>query len=92
MPQLSVRKPDEIPAPIRISKASQEVQKLYEGFIAEATGSVGELVLDADESVRSVKTRLRRAAARIARKLDIWDSDGKVYFQAEASRPRRGRR
>jgi len=56
VPKLSVRKSDEVPAPIRISKASQELQKLYEGFIAEATGSVGELILDADESVRSVKT------------------------------------
>ena len=91
MPKLSIRKPSEVPAPIRTSKAIQEQQKLYEGFIAQATGSVGELVLDLDEAIRSVKTRLRRAATRIGRKLDIWDSDGKVYFQAEASRPRRGR-
>ena len=91
MPKLSIRKPGEVPAPIRTSKAIQEQQKLYEGFIAQATGSVGELVLDIDEAIRSVKTRLRRAATRIGRKLDIWDSDGKVYFQAEASRPRRGR-
>ena len=91
VPKLSVRKLAEVPAPIRTSKVIQEQQKLYEGFIAQATGSVGELALDADESVRSVKTRLRRAATRIGRKLDIWDSDGKVYFQAEASRTRRGR-
>jgi len=56
VPKLSVRKLAEVPAPIRTSKAVQEQQKLYEGFIAEATGSVGELILDADESVRSVKT------------------------------------
>ena len=91
MPKLSIRKPGEVPAPIRTSKAIQEQQKLYEGFIAEATGSVGELVLDIDEAIRSVKTRLRRAATRIGRRLEIWDADGKVYFQSETPRPGRGR-
>jgi len=91
VPRLSVRKLAEVPAPNRVSKAALGQQRLYERFIAEATGSVGELVLDSDESVRSVKTRLRRASTRIGRKLEIWDVNGKVYFQSEASRPRRGR-
>ena len=91
MPKLSVRKLADVPLPIHTNKAVQEQQKLYEGFIASATGSVGELALDAGEAVRSVKTRLRRAATRIGRKLEIWDVDGKVYFQAEATTPRRVR-
>ena len=91
MPKLSVRKATEVPAPIHTNRAMIEQQKLYESFIAQATGSVGELVLDAGESIRSVKTRVRRAASRIGRTLEIWDADGKVYFQAEAPRVRRTR-
>ena len=30
MPKLSIRKPGEVPAPIRTSKAIQEQQKLYD--------------------------------------------------------------
>ncbi len=91
MPKITVRKAADVPAPIHTTKAMIEQQKLFEGFVAQATGNVGQLTLDAGESVRSVKVRLRRASTRTGAKLEIWDADGKVYFQAEAPSARRGR-
>ncbi len=46
---------------------------------------LAELTLDAGESVRSVKLRLRRASTRTGAKLEIWDADGKVYFQGRST-------
>ena len=60
----------------------------YEGFIQAIDGDVGELELSPDEQVRSVKVRLRRAATRLGREVDIWDADGKVYFQVASKRGR----
>ncbi len=91
MPKIMVRKISEVPAASKTTKAVRDQQLLYEGFIQEATGNVGEMSLDPGEAIRSVKVRLRRAATRIGVSLDIWDVEGKVYFQAEAPRPRRGR-
>jgi hypothetical protein len=91
MPKFTVRKASEVPPPSRTSNAIREQQQLYEGFIRQATGNVGELTLEPGDAIRSLKVKLRRSATRIGRKLDIWDMHGKVYFQAEASRPRRGR-
>jgi hypothetical protein len=90
MPKLMVRKPTEVPAKSQMSKATRERQSLYEGFIQQATGNVGEMSLEAGEAIRSVKVRLRRAATRVGVSLDIWDADGKVYFQSAAPK-RRGR-
>jgi hypothetical protein len=88
MPKFQVRKPDEVPAPSRLPKRLQEQQRLYEGFIRELNGNVGELELAAGEGLRSVKIQLRRAATRLSKPLQIWDADGKVYFKAEVQ-PRR---
>jgi hypothetical protein len=90
MPKLELRKPDEVPAPLRASKAVQEQQRLYEGFIKQLNGNVGELELDPGDQVRSVKVRLRRAATRLGSQLEIWDANGRVYFKMETAR-RRGR-
>ena len=90
MPKLELRKPDEVPAPLRASKAVQEQQRLYEGFIKQLNGNVGELELDPGDQVRSVKVRLRRAATRLGSQLEIWDANGRVYFRTETTR-RRGR-
>ena len=52
---------------------------------------MGEITLEAVDALRSIKVKLRRAATRTGAQLDIWDVDGKVYFQAEAPSARRGR-
>jgi hypothetical protein len=90
MPNLSLRKPEEVPQPSRSSRAVQEQQTLYESFVRQVGADVGELQLSDDESARSVKIRLRRAASRLGSQLEIWDVGNKVYFRAE-NRPRRGR-
>lgn len=91
MPLLVVRKLADVPAPVHTARAVLEQQLLYESFLKEATGNVGELTLEDGDSIRSVKTRLTRTATRTGQKLDIWDADGKVYFQADAPSAPRGR-
>ncbi len=88
MPRLEVRRPNEVPTPSRSSRAVQEQQRLYEGFIRDVDGNVGELQLGAGEQVRSVKVRLRRAATRLGSEIEIWDADGRVYFKTAAKRGR----
>ena len=90
MPRLEIRRPSEVPAPSRSSRAVQEQQQVYESFIREINGNVGELELSSEENMRSVKVRLRRAATRVGSEIEIWDADGKVYFKATTGR-RRGR-
>jgi hypothetical protein len=90
MPRLQVRKASEVPSPSRSSRAVQEQQRLYEGFIREVGSDVGELALAPGEQVRGVKVRLRRASTRVGSPIEIWDVDGKVYFKTENQR-RRGR-
>jgi hypothetical protein len=53
--------------------------------------NVGELELEAEEAIRSVKVRLRRAAVRLGMELDVWDVNGRVYFRIRQrrNRPRR---
>lgn len=91
MPTFTVRKPAEVPTPSRMPKAIREQQQLYENFIVQAIGNVGEVSLEPGDSIRSIKVRLRRASTRVGAKLDIWDAEGKVYFQSETPRPHRGR-
>ena len=89
MPTLHKRRPEEVPQRTRGSRSVQEEQRLYDTFIKDAGSDVGELELGDNESVRSVKVRLRRAATRAGTEILIWDSDGKVYFSSDA--PKRGR-
>jgi len=91
VPKMMVRKAEDVPAPDKTTKAVREQQQLYEGFIAQAKGSVGELSLAPGEELRSVKVRVRRAATRIGTELEIWDADGKVYFTSPEPTPKRGR-
>lgn len=89
MPQLHVRKPNEAPPPSRSSKAVREQQQKYDDFVRTIDGSdVGDLELDANENVRSVKVRLRRASSRLGIDLDIWDANGHVYFRRVTRRGR----
>ena len=91
MPKLQVRKPSEVPPrSSSTSRAVLEQQRMYESFIGQLDGNVGELELAQDEQIRSVKVRLRRAATRMNKPVEIWDANGKVYFKAEGAR-RRGR-
>jgi hypothetical protein len=60
----------------------------YEGFLQAINGDVGELELSPDEQVRGVKVRLRRAATRLSREIEIWDADGRVYFRVATKRGR----
>ena len=92
MPNFVLRKPEEVPAPTRASRAIREQQSLYEGFIRSVDGNVGELELSDDEQLRSTKVRLRRAATRLGVELEIWDADNRVYFrrgQRKRGRPRK---
>lgn len=92
MPLLYVRKPSEAPPPSRSSKAVREQQQKYDDFIRRIdTSEVGDLELEPNENVRSVKVRLRRASSRIAIDVDIWDVNGHVYFRrvTRRGRPRR---
>ena len=91
MPKLEIRRSDEVPGPSSGTKAVREQQNLYECFIRQLNGNVGELELEPGEQVRGIKTRPRRAASRLGRQIEIWDADGKVYFKAEAQRRRGGR-
>ena len=90
MPKLELRKPSDVPTPNRASRAVQEQQQLYENFIRQLNGNVGELQLEPGEQLRSIKVRLRRAATRLGAQVEIWDANGRVYFRAEGQR-RRGR-
>ena len=92
MPLLHVRKPSEAPSPSRSSKAVREQQQKYDDFIRSIDASeVGDLELESNENVRSVKVRLRRASPRIGIEIDIWDANGHVYFRriTRRGRPRR---
>lgn len=91
MPKLQVRKPNEVPPRTTSNRTMQEQHRLYEGFIHQLNGKVGELELEAGEAIRSVKVRLRRAATRLSLPIQTWDADGKVYFKAEEQTRRRGR-
>ena len=90
MPKLQLRKPEDAPSKPAGSRAVQEQQRIYDDFIRQLDGNVGELELSPDENMRGVKVRLRRAATRLNKPLTIWDANGNVYFQAEAPK-RRGR-
>ena len=90
MPKLQLRKPEDVPTKSTASRAVQEQQRIYEDFIRQLDGNVGELELASDENPRSVKVRLRRASSRLNTPIQIWDAGGRVYFQAEAQK-RRGR-
>jgi hypothetical protein len=88
MPKLSLRSSNEVPQPTKASKAVQEAQRQYEGYIREIGNNVGELEMLPEEELRSVKVRLRRAATRMGSELDIWDFNGRVYFRRPGKRGR----
>ena len=89
MPQLYVRKPNEAPPPSRSSKAVREQQQKYDEFVRKIdSNDVGDLELEQNENVRSVKVRLRRASSRLNVDLDIWDANGHVYFRRVTRRGR----
>jgi len=88
MPKLQLRKLEDVPSPSHTSRAVLEQQLLYDGFIKQLKGQVGQLELEQGEAVRSIKVRLRRASSRLGTPLEIWDVDGKVYFKSEGQRRR----
>ena len=90
MPELHVRKTNEVPKQTSLPRAIREQQKVYDDFIqAVSVSDVGELILDPAESARSVKVRIRRAAKRLGAEIQIWDANGNVYFSRAAKRGRR---
>jgi len=89
MPQLSVRKASEIPTPSRAPKAAREQQEMYDSFVRQIGSDVGQLELEQGEQARGIKVRLRRAASRLNTPLEIWDVDGRVYFQIQSKTTRR---
>ena len=91
MPRMTIRSASEVPPPSRSPKAIREAQLQYEGYVQAINGDVGELELSAGEQPRSVKVKLRRAATRLGRDIEIWDANGRVYFRvaSKRGRPRR---
>ena len=90
MPLLTVKSTSEAPRPGRVVGVTQEQQREYESFIKAVGDNIGELHLDPDEQMRSVKARLSRAASRLGVRIERWDHNGRVYFQRWTSRrPRR---
>ena len=91
MPSLTVRSTKDVPPPSKSTKAIRDAQLQYENFIQSINGDVGELELAEGEQVRGVKVRLRRAANRLGREIEIWDTSGRVYFRvtSKRGRPRR---
>ncbi len=88
MPKITIRNMDDVPSPNHATKAVREAQMEYEGFLQAINSDVGELELSPAEQVRGVKVRLRRAATRLGKDIDIWDVDGRVYFQHVTKRGR----
>ena len=89
MPNLIIRKASAVPPPLRrVPRALAEAQQQYEDYILAIDGNVGELLLDLGDNLRGVKVRLRRAATRLGRELQIWDAPGRVYFQLVTKRGR----
>ena len=66
----------------------REQQQIYEDFIKSAGTDVGELELGQAENMRATKVRRTRAATRLGTQVQIWDSNGKVYFSRTARRGR----
>jgi hypothetical protein len=67
----------------------REQQQKYDEFVRGVDASdVGDLELEPNENVRSVKVRLRRASSRLGLDLDIWDANGHVYFRRVTRRGR----
>lgn len=83
MPQFAVRNPNEVPQYNYAPREIQMLQREYDAFIRAVASStdIGELHLEGDENMRSVKVRLRRSAARLREKLEIWDKNGLIYFR-----------
>ena len=92
MPTLNVRSLSEVPLASRGSKAAREEQRKYEEFIQAIGADVGELELSEEEQPRPVKVRLRRAATRLGKDVEIWDANDKVYFRAATQKRRRPRK
>jgi len=68
----------------------REQQQKYDDFVRKIdTNDVGDLELEPNENLRSVKVRLRRASSRLGLDIDIWDANGHVYFQRVTRRSRR---
>lgn len=88
MPRMQVRKAADVPTPTRASRAVREQQQMYEDFIRQINGDVGELELAPSEQTRGVKVRLRRAATRLGTNVEIWDANGRVYFKTATKRGR----
>ena len=85
---MTVRSASEVPAPARSPKAVREAQLQYEEYVRAIDSDVGELELSTDEQPRSIKVRLRRAATRLGRDIEIWDANGRVYFRVASKRGR----
>ncbi len=64
--------------PVRTRKRISEFERFV---LAIAPGEVGRLVLTEDETLRSFKSRIERAAERLNIFLAVWTVEGAVYFR-----------
>ncbi len=70
------------PVPVRQSGRLAARMKLYEEHIMSvASGEVGRLIPDRDETARGLALRIGRAARRVSRPVKTWIDKGVVYFE-----------
>ena len=72
-------------APPRPSGAPSRKQAdmcAYEGYVTSLKkGQAGKLATSPGETTRSVTVRVRKAAARLGRAVDVWSVGDEVYFR-----------
>lgn len=87
MAVLHIRRVGDVPPPLRGSFEARRAQQIYDGFVKEVDRDhVGELTIVGEETIRSVKVRLRRASTRLGRPVEIWDQGERVFFRPEPRR------
>ena len=63
-------------------KRHQEQMRTYEGYVASLKkAQAGRLAPSPDETTRSVMVRVRRAASRLGRSVEVWSVGETVYFR-----------
>ena len=70
------------PANVRPTAKGHESMAKYDAFLrAVKKGQVGKLRPAAGESPRGLMVRVRRAAKRVGKSVDVWTASDAVYFK-----------
>ncbi len=90
MAKFSTIKASEAPRPAKTSGPLKARMLEYETYVLSlASGEVGALVAEGDETPRSISARVSRAGGRTGEAVETWIVDGTVYFSKEKRRGRR---